>query len=287
MMTPNPNAPHFVLAAVTRIYPHLSSLIGTENWNTIQPEIDAYIRELEAQPNADLANTQLFGLLARYESARLRMAQELKVQEVITAIISPQMEQFAISLGIDPTSIDGLIAAAYAHMMWEVDPATIPAPEEDVRLKGITLRDGGIGGASVKFKKLQLDLGGGANLAAGFIATAVGIIAAPTVPLALPLLVVAGVLSTIGSLHNATKLELSEQEASVFWGMICAIGEMKGAGLYEATIVAATNAEREKYGLEPLKDAQMRHSLTKLERIKCIEKLDNTYRIIEPFTIKE
>lgn len=271
-MTPNPNAPYFVLAAAKRIYPDLPSLIGTENWNAIQPEIVAYIRELETQPNAYLATTQLFGLLAKYEPARLRMAQELKVQEVITAIITPQMEQIAESLGSEPIAIDGLMAVAYTHMTWEVDPTTIPAPEEDVRLKGITLRDGGVGGASVKFKKLQIDLGDFFKLSAGVIAAAIGIIAAPAIPAVLPLSVVYAVLLTIGSLHDATKLDLSEQEASVFWGMVCAIGEMKGAGLYEATILAATNAEREKYGLELLKEAQVHHSLIKLERIKCIER---------------
>ncbi|MBK8024766.1 MAG: hypothetical protein IPK19_25940 [Chloroflexi bacterium] len=106
-MSVDPNAPHFVLAAVKRIYPELPDLVGQENWAAIQPQIDTHITALESQPNNDLASTQLFGLLAQYEPARQRMIEEIQVQKVISANIAESLAKIAASLGIDPATTDG------------------------------------------------------------------------------------------------------------------------------------------------------------------------------------
>ncbi len=278
-MSTNPNAPHFVLAAVKRLYAVLPDLVGETAWNEIQDQVDAYIAALETKPNEYLVSTQLVGLLAQYESARQRLAAEIKVQEVISRNIAAQMQVIAQALGFDPTTTDGLSAAAYAHLEWEVDPATIPAPGEDAN-RSITMTEGGVGGAkSVKFKNMRLDLGDFSKIAAGFVTTGFDILDKPH-----PLLIAAGVLLTIHALHDTMKIDLSEQEASVFWGMIHS-GKLKPT---KTEIMNATNAEREKYGLEPLKEAQVRHSLVKLAQIKSIEQTgDSTYRIIENYTIKD
>lgn len=286
-MSSNPNAPHFILAAVKRIYVDLPLLIGANSWVVIQPQINSLITSLEAHPNAYLASTQLFGLLATYEPARQRIAQELKIQEIIAENISEPMHRISYSLDINPEFIDGLTAAALSHIKWWIDPTTFPPEDEDLHNRGFILKDGGVGGATVTFKEMQINPGDFSKLAAGFITTGVGIIAAPSVPLAMPLLVAAGILSTVSALYDTMKTELSEQDASVFWGMIQATGEMRGSGLYESTIIATTNTEREKFGLEILKEVMVRNSLIKLERIKSIEKTGASYRIIEKYTLKD
>ncbi|MBK8024767.1 MAG: hypothetical protein IPK19_25945 [Chloroflexi bacterium] len=177
----------------------------------------------------------------------------------------------------------GLTAAAYNRMTWEVDPETIPEPDDDVRTRGIALGEGGVGGAkSVKFRNMQLDLGDFAKISAGFITTGFDIIDKPH-----PLLIAAGVLLTVYALHDTMKIELSEQEASVFWGMIQATGTMKGAGLKLLTILETTNAERAKYHLDALTENQIQYSLDKLVRIHSVEITGKTYRIIERYTLKD
>jgi len=277
----NPNAPYFILVAVKRIYADLPILVTQDTWGRIQPQVDAYIATLEAQPNAYLVSTQLLGLLARYEPARQRLTEEITVQEVISQNIASQMQRIGASLGVDSNSIDGLTAAAYAHLNWKVDPETIPAPDDSTN-RGITISESGTKMKTVKFKNMSLDLSDFAKIAAGFFTTATNIVDKPQ-----PLVMVAGILLTICALHDAMKIDLSEQEASVFWGMIQATGDMRGAGLHEATILATTNTNREQYGLALLNEKQVHHSLTKLAQIKSIEKTGDNYYIIEHYKIKD
>jgi|SRR5579859_4658379 len=273
-MTINSNAPYYFLVAVKRIYPELPALIGTETWKGVQSQVDAFIIVLETQPNNYLAMTQLFGLLAQYEPARQRLTAEITVQKAISAEIAAPMERIAAQLGLDPDSVDGLTAAALAHFTWEVDLTTIPAPEDSSE-RTINMPQGGVGRTtSVKFKNMHLDAGDFATLAGGFITSATSIIDKPTA-----IVIIAGALLTYGALHNALKVELSEQEASVFWG-ITKTGKLKPT---HADILQATNAERAKYDLEALTETQLRHSLTKLAQIKSVEKVDDTYRIIEDY----
>jgi hypothetical protein len=279
----NPNAPHFVLAAAKRIYAELPMLVTDSEWANIQPQVDTCLAALETQPDNFLASTQLVGLLAQYEPARLRLAQEMKVQEVISANISHEMAKIAGQLGLNPNAIDGLAAAAYARLTWEVDPETVPAPDEEVRTRGITLSDGGVGGAkSVKFRNMQVELWDFTKVAAGFVTTVFDTVAMPH-----PLLIAASVILTAAALHDALKVELSEQEASVFWGMIRAELNGKRGGLSEEIVLATTNDERKRYGLQPLSSLQVRHSLRKLEQIASIEMSDGVYRIVERYTIKD
>lgn len=82
-MSTNPKAPYFVLTAAMRLYPRLPQLVGAD-WPNVQPQIDAYIAALQANPEAYLESTQLLGLLARYEAARQAFTAEMKVQETVT-----------------------------------------------------------------------------------------------------------------------------------------------------------------------------------------------------------
>jgi hypothetical protein len=276
-MTVNHNAPHFILAVIQRIYPDLPDLVGAD-WATIKPQVDAHIAKLEATPDAYLASMQLVGLLAEYELANQRFAVEIKIQEVIGQNIAKPIADIAKSLGLAPETIAGLYAAAFSRLAWEVDPDTIPAPD-DMVTRDITLNEGGIGRAtSVKFKNMRVTRWDFATIAAGFVATGFDITNTPH-----PLFIAACIILTAGALRDTLNVSLSEQEASVFWGMIQA-GKLN---LTEADVLLATNKEREQYGLAALNAIQVQHSLTKLEKVKSIEKSGDKYRIIEGYEIKD
>lgn len=276
-MTPNANAPHFILAAVTRIYSELPDLIG-DDWPTIQPQVDQHIAALKADPNNYAAMGQLSSLFWPYEQAQQRFNAELKVQEIIHQNIQAGIASIAGELGFDPNTVDGLTAAGFAKLHWDFDPETVP-PVDDSQTRAITMTKGGVdGGQSVKFTNMHLDVGTFSEIAAGFVTTGFDILDKPH-----PLLIAAGVLLTVRALHNAMKTELSEQEASVFWGMT----QTEEKELTEETIWHSTNREREKYGLPPLEAAQLRQSLTRLETIKSITRSDDTYTVTEKYTITD
>ena len=286
----NHNAPHFVLVAVKHIHAELPGMIGDDTWQEIRRDVEQYITNLETNPNDKLSSRQLYELLANYEPIRQRLGEEMQIQEVLSNNIAQQVRRNAEELGIDTAIAEGLIAAAYNNLHWAVDSNTVPESGEDLNHRGITMGEGGIDGgakSTLRFKRFQLDLGSFSSIAAGFIYTTTGVIMAPQAPQVLPLLVVGVVLSLIGELHDSLKIGLSEQEASVFWGMIQATGSMHGAGLFVDTIATTTNHEREKFGLTFLNDKQIQHSLSKLKRIGSITQDGEAYRIIEKYTIKD
>ena len=89
-------------------------------------------------------------------------------------------------MSISTDSIGGLIAAAYTHLKWEVVSESIP-DESEVIHRSITIKN--IDSAkSVKFTNMQLDLGDFSKIAAGFITAGVGVVTAPAIPVAMPLL---------------------------------------------------------------------------------------------------
>jgi hypothetical protein len=64
-------------------------------------------------------------------------------------------------------------------------------------------------------------------------------------------------------------VDLSEQKASVFWGIIQARGE--DDSVKELLIGQQANKERNKVGLEPLTEKEIVKSLHVLKLLKCVE----------------
>jgi hypothetical protein len=267
------NTPPFVLVAVRRIYDRLPALVG-ENWPQIVGQVDSHLQALETHPDNYLASTQLFGLLAQYEPARQRLSEELIVQEIFGDHIKSGLADKHLS------GDDSLLVAILSVLSWQVDSATVPSAAEmdSMRvMRGIILKAGGVDGAkSVKFQNFDIDLAKLAGVSAGFML-------AGQEPK--PFVIAAGILIAISTLLSEMTLQIEQQEATVFWGMIQAIGTMTGAGLHEPTITAVTNTERAKRGLDALTEQQVRASLVKLEQLKSIQKSGNTYRIVESFKV--
>lgn len=280
-MNINTRAPHFILASVKRIYPELPTLVG-DDWTRIQQEVDELIAQMEARPNQRMASIELMDILAEYDAAQKRLKDENTVQAVISKNIEDDIAEIAQSLGFDADTVDGLVAATYKNMRWDVDKDSIP--DDEVTTKSVTLKPGGVeGGKSVKFKNMNIDWGDFAKISAGFVTTGFDIIDKPH-----PLLIAAGALLTIAALHDVMTIDLSEQEASVFWGFIVAAGDKSDKQARGSDILTATNTEREKYGRDALNEKQLTQALTKLERIHSIKQIDDTtWQIIERYSVED
>lgn len=274
----NPNAPQFILTAVLRIYDDLPVLVGVD-WATIQPQVDAHIAALKAQPDAFLESTQLFGLLAGYEPARQRLSDELTIQAIVAAnVISPLTKmQFALD--------DAVMAAMMSGLVWDVDATTIPTTDDSEKeTRAITMKDGGAAGAkSIKFKNLDLDLGKMLTIGAGFLLAGQDMLDKVT-----PFAVAGGILVMVGTLLGEMTIKIEQQEATVFWGFLVATNEHpKDRQATTGAIFTTTNVERHKRGLLELTGEQFKHSLYKLEQLGSIVRVDgDTYCIVERFTVK-
>jgi hypothetical protein len=281
-MSVNSNAPHFVSAAVQRIYPLLPDLIGAD-WQNIQPQVDAYLTALRTQPDAYSEAAQLIALLTKHEPARQRLAQELTVQRIITENIVQPVQLLAAPLNLKAEQVERLMAAAYAGLRWEVDPETVPPPEDTAK-RTITLEAGGAAGArSVKFRNIDFDLHHLLTVCAGFLLMGMDMLESPT-----PLVIVGSILVIAGELCDEMTVEIDQQDATVFWGFIVATNEqLKERRASADVIFSVTNAQRGKYGMPALTDDQFRHSLYKLEQLGSIARVDgDMYKIIESFRVK-
>ena len=165
------------------------------------------------------------------------------------------------------------------RFQWEVDPETIPQSEAETQSRTVTIQRDFSEGKSVKFRNFKLDLSGFAKLAADFALLGQDALDKPK-----PMVVAAGVLLTLWTLRGEMTEKLSEQEASVFWGMAMACAHKSPRWATKTRIAEATNAERAKVGLKTLDEGQVQHSLIRLIEISAIARVrgqDNTYEMIE------
>jgi hypothetical protein len=118
---------------------------------------------------------------------------------------------------------------------------------------------------SIKLSNLvRADMGTILEIVAGGVMTGADMAAQPH-----PIIIAAGLLILIRSFTRALKVELSEREASVFWGLIQACDEGKVAA-FDA-IVERTNQVRAEAGLDPLSEGEIGLALRLLESIKSVQ----------------
>jgi hypothetical protein len=131
---------------------------------------------------------------------------------------------------------------------------------------------------SIKLGNLiHADMGTLLELVAGGVLVGADMVAQPH-----PIIIAAGLLLIIRSFTRAMKVEFSEREASVFWGLIQACDEKKIATF--DSVVERTNAVRKEVGLRPLSEEQIKVALGALESIKSIRPVKDkpgTWRIRE------
>lgn len=81
-------------------------------------------------------------------------------------------------------------------------------------------------------------------------------------------------LITIRVLVKAMTIEINEQEASVFWGIIY-LKSLSSKDPDKSEILRRTNEQPTFYDLPALSDSEFQYSMSKLERLKAIEKIDD------------
>jgi len=282
----SPRAPQFILAAVKHLYPELPALIGEDQWEQVAADVDECITILESHDSADqhlLTATKLVGLLSQHGRARTRLSALLVVQEAISRDVADEVASVKDEFGVDVHD-DDVFATVFQSMRWEVEPESMPM-EQIASDRSISIKPGGLGGGkSIKFKNLRLDLGEFSKLAASAALIGQDAIDSPK-----PFVIAASVLIVIQTLYEAMTEAVAEQEASVFWGFAQVAGARENKQVTEAEVLAATNAERKRFGFEPMSDNEFRNSLAKLEQLMSIERVAAdvpTWRVVESYRIR-
>ena len=221
---------------------------------------------------------------ASIQQRTVHMLAPVVTQAIDASEVEAALTSIADSLGVDreavgPIAHEALRLLNVDEVRRAIDTAPRSTPSSWDWITINRIRDVGLKAKTVKIRNLTQDLRGVAELTSSTVLTSYGLTANP-------ILIAAGVIATICSITRATTIELSEQEASVFWGMIQASG--RNYLVEDASIERSTNDERERLGLNRMTPNQIRHSLEKLESIHAIKRSDNppnTWRIIEGFTV--
>jgi|LGOV01.1.fsa_nt_gb hypothetical protein len=277
--------PETILAALTSLEEELPPLVGLKSWKSIEKEFQAHMHRLQHSSDPvdrEISASELVNIVAPYDDARERLREEIYLQH-IRAVLRDTMEKelppIAAAIGVDDKVITPSADVALQSMVTE--PAKSGAPKDGVRL--IKIKTCGIGGGkTIKIRNLHLDLGVLIDLGAGVTMTVSKIVGQPH-----PIIIVAGVLLTIRSLMKAMTVSLSEQEASVFWGLIGAQNASIRAD--KTAIRKHTNSERTQYGLSALNENQVTEALKRLQALKCVKvsvQKPETWRIVENYTIE-
>ena len=256
--------PTQVLQAVRSLYSELPSMVGEKDWDdTIKPTVDQYLSELEqSQINSSgaiQASLKLMQCLSRIPDVREKIRTHLMIQQV----------EKTTGESIDPEIKSSMV-------FFRLDNAD----EESVRR--ITIKKEGIDGAtSYKLSNLYLDRQRLLDALADTASGAVGVLTNPN-----PFGIIAGVLGVFRALYKAITVDISQQDASVFWGLIQ--GQADQAAISENSLLDITNDQRQKLGISQLSSDELRSSLSVLEKVKSIKKAPGKsgyFTIVESFRI--
>jgi hypothetical protein len=211
-------SPFNIFAAVTRLESELPALVGPEVWTQIGNRVIALLDQLRQSnvPNEQrMFAGDLFKLLVAYPDARERLTTELRLQDGIGAELTEDLALLASQFGIDTGNLESQVAAGLFAVRWSIPAETFPNAEE-VHTKSITVKEGGLDGAkSVKFRNLDLDFEAASEIAAGAFLQGFAILDKPH-----PFVIAAGMLLLIRALRKTMTVQISERDASVFWGFI-------------------------------------------------------------------
>lgn len=278
-------SPLNILTAINRIEKDLETLIGPEDWKRVGSKITAIIhrlRESDNQAEQEDLSDELIDIVRDFKSAQDRFRIELEIQAAFKEELAQDLRRITKESS-DNKILETSIEAAHYAVDWSFNPGELPSPEA-FRTRRISINPGGKkGGKSIKFSNLRLEFGEMSEIAGGAMLAGYAAIDKPH-----PLIIAASLLLTIRAVMKAMTVQVSEQDTSVFWGFIQARDRYNQA--LEGAILDITNQEREKYGLEPLSQLQLRNSLVNLESLKSVERIASKaglWRIVENYTIQK
>jgi hypothetical protein len=258
-----PHSPENILGALGAIENELIALVGGA-WPELEPRYRDLRKALDDRERKWLASVEIIELFSPYDAARERLNRALLMQDPLACILLG-LATIADQLQLDSTAV--------------VDAAQLDSGTRRIIMNGPDKA------RSIKLGNIDFDFGEMGPLVAGIITTVHqimgGVGAKPYV------LAAAGVLLSASSLYKAMNIELSERDATVFYGFTQAAGEDKTA--VEADIREKANAAREEIGLKPLDEADVKNALRKLAELKGVARAEEkaaTWRIIEKYRVK-
>jgi len=253
-----------VLEIIMQIKDELSSLIDAEEWPIFNNTFTKHMNDLESSNDVTTrqkASILLVALLANFPKARTLFLSELENQRSRKFLKSIEAD---ISKVCDEIGVDASQATMAVTMVQESIKFTQFQDEESQRL--LIIPKGGIApGKSIKFSNIRLDLVELTELISGLLLASVdkGLN---------PLLVIAGILLTIRSIYKIMSVDISAQEASVFWGAVHVRDNNNRVN--QDVLTTATNIERQKFGLDALSKEQVINSLHKLQLLGSVERVE-------------
>lgn len=256
----NIDSPKNILSALIRAEAELINLVSGD-WPHLADRYSQLKAALANEEDKWLASVEIKELFAPYPSARQRLEGAILEQDL----------QGSVALGM--AAIASQIGASY-------EAAAPPEP----RMRGIFVKSP-TQARSIKLGNFSFDFGEMSELAAGIVMTGndlIGDFGAKQY-----VLVAAGVLLVARSLLKAMTVELSEREATVFYGFAQAAGGDKSAA--EADILERTNAARKEIGLKPLDADDLKNALHKLAQICSVQHIETSsdrWQIVETYKVK-
>lgn len=253
----------------SNIIDELPSLIGTTDWEKISHDFELkleWLKKSKSETERIQLSSDLVEMIAPYSLARTRFIELIKILDPYNAIFVG-VASIAQQIGIEKHITDQL--------------KMVTSKEYYQGLKVMKIRKGGDKGKSIKLGNLDIDFAEMTELFASMVSTMAGIVGQTNY-----LLIAAGVLLITRSFHKALTIDLSEHEASVFWGFIHICDDKKISNGDD--ILKSTNHERKKIGLKPLSKEELKNALHKLASIKSVQPIEgrrNVWQIIEKHTL--
>jgi hypothetical protein len=265
--------------ATLRIYDELPALLA-DDWGTHQPALDDALQQIRTASDAEAMVSPAFRIktaLQPYPTAYQRLLDEMHLQATVHKEIVKPLQA---SLGLSAENAAHMALLALTAFNWTAEPDTIPKNPEQVRSRTITTGTGGKGGGkSVKFNNFSLNADGLLKFGAEFSMMGLDAVGSPS-----PIVMTASILLTLWTLRAEVTAKLTEQEASVFYGIAVACAHKSPRWATKARIHEMTNTERDKIGLDNLSEEQVQYSLARLLEMKSIARVEgrtDTYEMIE------
>ncbi len=250
----NINTPENIRLALDIVEEELIILIGSA-WAEFEQKYRDLYRALTDEEMKWLASVEIIELFAPYITARQRLNNAIVEQDIIAGVLQG-MAKIAESIGVFQNSSTRLI--------------TMQSP---IKVK------------SIKLGNFEFDFGDMSEICANVILTGNQIEADFAVKKYV--LVAAGVLLMARSLSKAFTTELSEREATVFYGFT-QVADKENCSILN-DIREKANEVRAEINLELLDEAKVMQALHNLGKIKSVLLIDDktsTWCIIEKYQLK-
>lgn len=259
--------PDILILTLEQMESELPQLTGSKQWATLYPQYTQYRDQLQAQNNHVVrlqAAANLIDLFAPYKAVQTQLRVAIEGLDIYQTMLT-KLADIARQLNAETEIITKLEEAAAFRT-------------HSVQTRLIILHGIGQKAQSIKWQNFEFDFGDAIEMtetAAGILAAFSDIIS----PDSNHLLAAAGVLLIIRGLLKATTEEISEQDASVFWGVIQAQRHNVARRVNTARVLEHTNQERAKVHLPSLTEQQVRHALYNLVELGSVEQVDKEHEI--------